>query len=370
MANSWGNYFKVTTFGESHGAGIGVIIDGCPAGLELHVEDIQKWLDRRRPGSGPLVSPRQETDQVKILSGIYHSKTTGASIAMIVENHDAQSQAYEAMQQVLRPGHANYTYWKKWNHFDPRGGGRASARETIARVCAGAVADKILKFFKIHICAYITQIGSIEFNPDLHSFWPTHESIGASPVRCPDASSSAEMVRLLESLIQEGDSIGGKVQASIRGLPSGLGEPIFDRFEAKLAQAMLSLPASKAFSMGDGFSCVQKKGSEFNDLFLQLDDSIQLASNHSSGTLGGITTGETVHFQVAFKPTSSIRKPQETCDLTGKSVILDWPNGFRHDPCVAIRACPVIEAMAALVTVDFLLAAGIDTMDQFQLRYH
>jgi len=304
-----GTIFRWMSFGESHGEGIGVVIDGCPSGLEISELDIQRDLERRKPGYNPLVSERKESDQVKMLSGLYQGQTTGAPLAMWVANKDIQPQAYEKNLDLLRPGHANYAYWKKWGHFDPRGGGRASARETIARVCAGAVARKWLERTGLKCHAFIRQIGTIEA---FHI--PTelsHNLIDSDPVRCPDAEASSKMQELLYNLKSEGDSIGGLVECWIDGAAQGIGEPPLGRVEALLSAAMLSLPASKAFSMGSGFECVLKKGSEFNDTYVSTNSGVKLASNHSSGTLGGITTGERIRFQVAFKPASTIRKEQK-----------------------------------------------------------
>lgn len=353
LGSTAGTLYRWTSFGESHGAGIGVVIDGCPAGLELCEADIQKDLDRRRPGQNDFVSERAEQDKLQILSGVYEGKTTGAPLAFWIQNKDANSGAYRASHDLLRPGHASFSYWKKWGHFDPRGGGRASARETIARVCAGSVARKWLERTGIRCHAFVRQIGSVvatHVPQELDSLL-----IDASPVRCPDKEASSSMQKLIGSLKEEGDSIGAVVECWIDNVPAGIGEPSLGRLEALLACAMLSLPASKGFSMGNGFDCALKKGSEFNDSFEAREGQVKPTSNHANGTLAGISTGERILFQVAFKPASSIRKEQITCDKQGNAQTLTWPDGFRHDPCVAIRACPVVEAMSYLVLIDLLL---------------
>jgi chorismate synthase len=353
LGSTSGTIYRWMSFGESHGSGIGVVIDGCPSGLELCENDIQPDLDRRRPGQNNFVSERGELDKVQILSGVFEGKTTGAPLALWVQNKDADSRAYQASQELLRPGHASFTYWKKWGHFDPRGGGRASARETLARVCAGAIARKWLERTGIRCYAFIRQIGQVAASELPQKL--NHSIIDASVVRCPDEKASSAMQALLAQLKEEGDSIGGVVECWIEGAPAGIGEPSLGRIEAHLAGAMLSLPASKGFSMGNGFDCALKKGSEFNDSFCLHEGGIRPSSNHACGTLAGISTGERILFQVAFKPASSIRKKQETCDKKGQSQTLSWPEGFRHDPCVAIRACPVVEAMSYLVLIDLLL---------------
>lgn len=361
--NRFGEHFCISSFGESHGVSVGVVVDGCPSGLDLQDSDIQAWLNRRRPGQSAYVSPRPEKDIVKILSGVYEGRTTGAPIAMIIQNEAARTVDYEAVQGLLRPGHANFSYWKKWEHYDPRGGGRASARETVARVCGGAIASKILEKKSISIVAFVRQIGHLRAQqiPTILS----SELIQQSLMRCPDPEVSEQMKRYLENLQQEGDSIGGVVETWIDGLPSGLGSPVFDRFDARLSYAMMSLPAARAFSMDDGFECAIRKGSEFNDSFAKQGSEVAPTSNHANGVMAGITTGQRLRLQVAFKPASSIRKPQTTCDHDGREGILDWTDGFRHDPTVVIRACPVVEAMIALVCIDFLMDRPCDQINTF-----
>lgn len=364
LGSTSGTLFRWMSFGESHGSGMGVVIDGCPSGLEISEAVIQKDLDRRRPGTSLFVSDRQESDRVQILSGVYEGKTTGAPLALWVANHDMQSKAYADNLSILRPGHASFTYWKKWGHFDPRGGGRASARETLARVCAGAIAKKWLERVGITTCAFIRQMGDIEAGSIPSKL--SCEDIDRDPVRCPDSEASARMQTLLFELKEQGDSIGAVIECWVDGLPAGLGEPSLGRIEALLACAMLSLPATKAFSMGEGFDCALKRGSEFNDGFEVNNGLVKPSSNNASGTLGGITTGERLAFQVAFKPTSSIRIEQKTCDLEGNEAMLSWPQGFRHDPCVAIRACPVVEAMVYLTLIDLILMRVKDHPDSIK----
>lgn len=307
MRNSFGQIFRITTWGESHGKAIGVVIDGCPSGLELSEEDINNELAKRAPGKHPLTSPRAEPDQGEILSGVFEGKTTGSPICILIPNKDIDSSKYEPIKDLIRPGHANYTYYKKYGIFDYRGGGRASARETACRVAAGAVAKKLLRGHGISVTA-----------------------------------SSLVDRGLIQQIMEEGDSIGGVVECKAEGLPIGLGEPIYQKMEALLAQAMLSLPASKGFEIGEGFQASKMKGSLHN----------QVASG---GTLGGISDGTLLVFRVAFKPTSSIAIPQETTTLTGEKAVLMLPKGSRHDPCVALRAAPVVESMCALVLADALL---------------
>lgn len=359
--NSFGKVFRITTFGESHGGMMGVVIDGCPSGLELHSDDFNTYMRRRRPGSGAFVSPRNEPDFVEIVSGVFEGKTTGAPLALLVRNVDAQSKAYEKSATLLRPGHAGYTFWKKWGHVDPRGGGRASARETVSRVCAGAVADKILKSLGIEVIAFIRSLGTICAENIAEKI--DRPSIEQSAVRCPDPSASALMEKELKSAALQGESLGAIVEGWIEGLPPGLGFPVFDRFHAVLSHGMMSIPAARAFSIGRGFEASFEQGSKWNDSFSFKEGSVGPATNRSAGVMGGITTGEKVIFQVGFKPTSSINMPQVTCNTKGESQTLEWKEGFRHDPCVAIRGVAVVEAMASLVTLDFLIQRPLDTLE-------
>lgn len=354
-SNSFGKIFKITTWGESHGKAIGVVIDGCPAGLEISETEINAALALRAPGKNPYTSPRTESDNAEILSGVFEGKTTGAPICILIPNKDVDSSKYEPIKDVLRPGHANYTYLEKYGIFDYRGGGRSSARETACRVAAGAIAKKILKHHGIEITAYIKQIGSIEAVINPNDFDLLRTLTYQSPVFCPDADATAAMKALIEKAKNEGDSLGGVIEFIAFSVPPGLGDPVYEKLEANLASAMLSLPATKGFEIGSGFQSVTMPGSEHNDLFFKESGKVQTETNHAGGTLGGISTGMPIIGRVAFKPTSSIMKPQETLTTSGEQASFQLPVGSRHDPCVAIRAVPIVEAMAALVLVDALL---------------
>lgn len=354
-SNSFGSIFRITTWGESHGKAVGVVIDGCPSGLAIDDADINAALALRAPGRNPYTSPRNESDRAEILSGVFEGKTTGAPISIIIPNCDADPSKYEPIKDMLRPGHANFTYLEKYGVFDYRGGGRASARETACRVAAGAVANKLLQTAGIEVAAYIKQIGSIEADVAQGLVALLRTSTYQSPIFCPDAEASGTMTALLEKTKVEGDSLGGIVEFIVTSLPAGFGDPVYEKLEAKLAQAMMSLPATKGFEMGAGFRSVGMRGSEHNDVFINDSGSILTSSNYAGGTLGGISTGMPVIGRVAFKPTSSIMKAQDTVTATGEKASLQLPQGSRHDPCVAIRAVPVVEAMAALVLADAFL---------------
>ena len=353
--NSFGTLFRITTFGESHGNAIGVVIDGCPAGLEINEDDINADLILRAPGKSPYTSPRKETDQAKILSGIFEGKTTGAPICILIPNHDHDSSKYFPIKDMLRPGHANFTYIEKYGIFDYRGGGRSSARETACRVAAAAVAKKLLQLNNIHIAAYIKQIGPIIAEINNTNTQQLREATYRSPVFCPDTDASQKMIAELNKIMAEGDSLGGIVEFIVNPIPAGLGDPVYQKLEANLAFAMMSLPASKGFEIGSGFQAALMRGSDHNDAFTSNDDHITTITNHAGGTLGGISTGMPVIGRVVFKPTSSIKKPQETVTNSGEKALYELPEGSRHDPCVTIRAVPVVEAMTALVLVDSLL---------------
>jgi chorismate synthase len=350
--NSFGTLFKITTWGESHGSGIGVIIDGCPAGLSLSVSDIQKELDRRRPGQSKIVTPRNEADRVEILSGVFEGITTGTPISLAVWNEDQKSKDYDMLKEKYRPSHADFTYDVKYGVRDPRGSGRASARETIGRVAAGAIAKKILKRAnKTEVLAYVKQVHTIQAKID-----PSKISLSAvesSPTRCPDPSAAKKMIALITQMQQEGDSVGGIIECVIRGVPAGLGSPVFEKLEARLAQAMLSLPATKGFEIGAGFAAVTLKGSQHNDALEIRGGKVRTATNFAGGTVGGISNGEDIIFRVAFKPTATIFKKQKTVTKNGKRTDIQMMG--RHDPCVLPRAVPMVEAMAALVLADELL---------------
>lgn len=352
--NSFGNIFRITTFGESHGLSIGVVIDGCPAGLEIEEADINQALKQRAPGQSAYTTPRKEPDVCKLLSGVFEGKTTGAPICILIANQDADTAKYEPIKDILRPGHANFTYLEKYGIFDYRGGGRASARETACRVAAGAVAQKLLEKSGVKMMAYIKQIGSIVATIDLGSEELEH-LISESPLFCPDPQASKEMGLNIIKAKEMGDSVGGVVEFLATSVPIGLGEPIYGKLEANLASAMMSLPASKGFEIGDGFQSVLSSGSQHNDLFTKHESQIKTETNHAGGIIGGISTGMPIIGRVAFKPTSSIMKPQTSLTIEGESVLFQLPEGSRHDPCVAIRAVPVVKAMLALVLADALL---------------
>lgn len=353
--NSFGTIFRITTWGESHGKAIGVVVDGCPAGLHLASGDINQELALRQPGKSPFTTPRTEKDEAEILSGVFEGKTTGAPISIIIYNKDADSSKYEPIKDLYRPGHANFTYLQKYGIFDYRGGGRASARETACRVAAGAIAKKLISHFGIEVLAYIRQIGNIQMpEPSYHK--ELRKKTYESPVFCPDPTSAKKMMEKLEKVKEAGDSLGGIIEGVALHLPVGLGDPVYEKLEAKLAQAMLSLPATKGFEIGSGFAAAHMLGSEHNDAFT-VDDKGEVSqeTNFAGGTLGGISTGMPLILRVVFKPTSSIKKKQKTVDTKGAKQEFQLPEGSRHDPCVAIRAVPIVEAMMALVIADSLL---------------
>lgn len=352
MSNTFGHLFRVTTWGEAHGAAVGVVVDGCPPGLELSEEDIQPELDRRRPGQSRYTTPRQEEDKVRILSGVFEGKTLGTPILMLVENRDVRPSEYEEMRTVFRPSHADYTYLAKYGHRDWRGGGRASARETVGRVAAGAIAKKLLRErLGVEIVAWVEQVHTIVARVEAESV--TLERVEASPVRCPDPEAAQRIMEAIEAARREGDSLGGIVACVARHVPPGLGEPVFDKLEADLAKACLSLPAAKGFEIGSGFRGVTMKGSEHNDPFIMKQGRIGTLTNFSGGVQGGISNGEPLFLRVAFKPTATIRKPQRTVDIYGQETTLEARG--RHDPCVLPRAVPIVEAMVALVLADHYL---------------
>jgi chorismate synthase len=349
MGNSFGQLFRISTWGESHGGGIGVVVDGCPPNLPLSEADIQPELDRRRPGQSDIVTPRKEADAVTIVSGVFEGRTLGTPIAMLVANTDARPGAYSEMREKFRPSHADYTYQAKFGIRNPEGGGRSSARETIGRVAAGAIARKILKLGGgVEIAAFVTRIHDIEA-PEQVEF-PSLAEIETSPTRCPDPETAARMVERIKLVRSEGDSVGGVIECRIRGVPPGLGVPVFDRLEADLAKAMLSLPATKGFEIGSGFAGSLMKGSEHNDHFVAREGRVRTSTNRSGGVQGGISNGEEVRFRVAFKPTATILQPQPTVDIHGEET--DLMGRGRHDACVVPRAAPIVEAMAALVLID------------------
>lgn len=354
-SNSFGNLFRITTWGESHGPAMGVVIDGCPAGLELTEEEILEALLRRRPGYSSYTSPRVEEDRPQLLSGLFEGRTTGAPISIVIWNRDVDSSKYEPIKDLLRPGHANFTYLAKYGIFDHRGGGRASARETVCRVAAGAVAKRLLTHYGITLVAYLRQVGEVVAGEVAGELPLLRQRVAESELFCPCATATLTMKERLAAVKREGDSLGGVVELVTSDLPVALGDPIYEKLEANLARAMLSIPASKGFELGSGFAAAKMKGSEHNDLFSSERERVVTQSNHSGGILGGISSGMPLCLRVAFKPTSSIMKPQPTLDLKGDKREIALPPGSRHDPCVAIRAVPVVEAMAALVLADALL---------------
>ena len=349
MGNTFGKIFQISTWGESHGPAVGVTIDGCPAGVPIDEEAIQAELDRRRPGQSDITTPRSEADRLEVLSGVFEGISTGAPILLMVRNKDARPQAYDHLKDVYRPSHADYTYQAKYGHRDHRGGGRSSARETIGRVAAGAIARRILADSAgVELVAYVRRIHDIEAAIDAASV--TRAAVESNAVRCPDSDAAEKMIERIKQLRKEGDSAGGLVELVARGLPVGLGEPVFDRLEADLAKAMLSLPATKGFEVGSGFDGTRLTGSAHNDAFYKDGDEVRTRSNNSGGVQGGISNGEDLVCRIAFKPTATINKEQETVSTSGEETVLKARG--RHDPCVLPRAVPIVEAMAALVLVD------------------
>lgn len=356
-SNQFGNLFRITTWGESHGKAIGVVIDGCPAGLPITAEEIDKELFYRRPGTSIYTSPRKEEDRVEILSGLFEGVTTGTPISLLIYNLNVDSTPYEKIRTLYRPGHAHFTYLEKYGIYDHRGAGRASARETTCRVAAGAVAKKLLLEFGIEVAAFVTQIGEIEAafpgNCDLDFL---REATRASSLYCPDKEAVVEMQKAILRAKEAGDSLGGIVEMRAEGLPPGLGDPIYEKLEASLAKGLLSIPACKGFEIGSGFAGTKMMGSEHNDRFeTNSEGAVVTATNHCGGVLGGISNGMPLTIRCAFKPPSSIRMKQKTLDLDKQKADFILPEGAKHDPCVAIRAVPVVEAMGALVLADALL---------------
>ncbi len=352
MGSSFGVLFRITTFGESHGPGLGVVIDGCPAQLALDVDAIQRELDRRRPGQSRLVTQRKEDDKVEILSGVLDGMTLGTPIAMLIRNADARSKDYEGVARAYRPSHADYTYDAKYGIRAIAGGGRASARETAGRVAAGAVAQQLLARHGITIVAWVDEVSGIKATVDEATI--TRDAVEINDIRCPDVPVAHEMIARIEKARKDGNSVGGVIRAIARGVPAGWGEPVFDKLEADLGKAMLSIPAVKGVESGSGFAGTLLTGSEHNDLFYKRDDgTIGTRTNHSGGIQGGISNGEPITLRVAFKPTATIMRPQDTVDRDGNAAVLE-PKG-RHDPCVLPRAVPIVESMIALVLVDHML---------------
>src|SRR5947207_3214191 len=353
MGNSFGQLFRVTTFGESHGGGIGVVIDGCPPKIEISQVDIQRELDGRRPGQSKIATQRQEEDRCEILSGVFDGKTLGTPIGILVRNKDARPQDYAEIAKKFRPSHADFTYEAKYGIRNWQGGGRASARETIGRVAAGAVARKILAdlFPGFELLTYVNHVYDVSATIDPADV--TLEQVEANAIRCPDPVAAEKMIAAIEKARADGDSLGGTITCVVHGIPAGLGEPVFDKLEADLAKAMLSLPASKGFEIGSGFAGTRMRGSEHNDAFEMRAGAVHTTTNHSGGVQGGISNGENILFRVAFKPTSTIAREQRTVTAAGEETTLAARG--RHDPCVLPRAVPIVEAMAALVLCDHAL---------------
>lgn len=350
--NTFGQLFRITTFGESHGGAVGVVIDGCPPNIEISEEEIQKDLDRRKPGQSAITSPRKEQDSIHILSGIVDGKTTGTPILLLAYNNDVKSEDYLHLKNLYRPGHADFTYQTKYGIRDYKGSGRASARETLARVAAGAIAKKYLKEkLGIEFLSYVERVGELKTNVDFNQV--TAKQIESNIVRCPDKNIAQKMIELIDQVRKEGDSIGGVIRGVIKQVPAGLGEPVFDKLPADLGKAMLSINATKGFEFGSGFEGTKMHGSQHNDSFYTENGTIKIRTNNAGGTLGGISTGETIYFRVAFKPVSTIRKKQQTITKDKKATELEAVG--RHDPCVLPRAVPIVDAMAALVIMDHYL---------------
>ncbi len=353
MSSQFGHLFRISTWGESHGGGVGVVVDGCPPHLELNEADIQRDLDRRRPGQSEIVTPRDEADQCRILSGVFEGRTLGTPIAVSVLNKDARPESYREMEHAFRPSHADYTYQAKYGIRNWQGGGRSSARETIGRVAASAIGKKVLAALcpGLEVVSYVRSIQHLhaEVNTDTVQFAEVESNI----VRCPDAAMAEQMISHIKAVRSEGDSVGGVVECVVRGVPAGLGEPVFDRLEADLAKGMLSLPATKGFEVGSGFSGTTLRGSEHNDAFYMAAGKVHTRTNRSGGVQGGISNGENIVFRVAFKPTATIFHSQQTVSPQGEDVELKARG--RHDACVLPRAVPMVEAMTVLVLVDHVL---------------
>lgn len=353
MGNTFGELFRITTFGESHGGGVGVVIDGCPPRIEISEAEIQRELDRRRPGQSKLTTQRKEEDRCEILSGVFEGKTLGTPIAILVRNKDARPEDYSEIAGKFRPSHADYTYEAKYGIRNWQGGGRASARETVGRVAAGAVARKILSVLypDFELVAYVTQIHDVTAKIERSTV--RTRDVEENVVRCPDAAVAKKMISLIEEIRDAGDSIGGVIECVARGVPPGLGEPVLDKLEADLAKAMLSIPAAKGFEIGSGFGATQMRGSQHNDAFETRAGKIRTTTNNSGGVQGGISNGEEIYFRVAFKPPATIALEQKTVTASNEETALAARG--RHDPCVLPRAVPIVEAMAALVLCDHAL---------------
>lgn len=355
--NTIGNIFRLTSYGESHGVAVGGVIDGCPAGIEVDFNFVQSELNRRRPGQSKITTPRKEDDTVEFLSGIHDGKTTGAPIGFAIRNENHHSSDYDNLKDLYRPSHADFTYTNKYGHRDHKGGGRSSARETIARCVAGAIAKLALKKLNIDITAYTSQVGGVKLDKMYTEY--DFSKIEDTPVRCPDAESAQKMIELIEEVKSKGDTIGGVITCVIKGTPVGLGEPVFGKLHAGLGSAMLSINAVKGFEYGDGFD-VNHRGSEVNDVFYNDNGKISTKTNHSGGMQGGISNGQDIYFRVAFKPVATILMHQNTVNKAGEEV--DLKARGRHDACVLPRAVPIVEAMAAMVILDYYLLSKKDRL--------
>ncbi|MEQ9304027.1 MAG: chorismate synthase [Marinoscillum sp.] len=353
MGNIFGKIFSITTFGESHGVAIGVTINGCPAGVPIDMSFVQSELARRKPGQSKIVTQRKEEDQVEILSGIFEGKSTGTPIALVIRNKDQKSKDYSHISEKFRPSHADYTYEKKYGIRDYRGGGRSSARETAARVAAGAIAKLMLKDLGITFHAYVSQVGDLAL--DKHYLDLDLSKTESNPVRCPDEAMALKMYDYIDQVRKDQDTVGGVVTGVITGVPTGLGEPVFDKLHAELGKAMLSINAVKGFEYGSGFEGIKMRGSAHNDAFYTEDGMVKTRTNHSGGIQGGISNGQDIYFNVAFKPVATIMQDQDSIDKEGNATTVSGKG--RHDPCVVPRAVPIVEAMAALVIADFYLIA-------------
>lgn len=352
-ANSFGTLFKLTSFGESHGAAIGGIIEGCPAGLKIDIDFVQQELNRRKPAQSHITTQRKESDTVEFLSGIFEGVSTGTPIGFIIKNEDQQSKDYAHLKESYRPSHADFTYEQKFGLRDYRGGGRSSARETACRIVAGAIAKLFLKEKNISVHAFVKQVGEIKLEKNFDELDLSKTESNA--VRCPDEKTATQMISYIEELKKQGDTIGGIIQCAIQNVPAGLGEPVFDKLHAVLGHAMLSINAVKGFEIGSGFNSVHFKGSQHNDEFISTSSGIKTKTNHSGGVQGGISNGMSIYFNVAFKPVATIMQTQKSINKQGEEILLEAKG--RHDPCVLPRAVPIVESMAALVIADFMLLA-------------
>jgi chorismate synthase len=360
LSNSFGQLFCITTFGESHGPFIGAVIDGCPAGLYIDQAFVQSEMNKRKPGQSAITTDRKEDDIVEIISGVFEDYSTGAPITILIRNQDHRSSDYDQLKDVYRPSHADYTWEKKYGIRDHRGGGRTSARETAARVAAGAVAQLLLKHSGIEILSFVSQVGSVKINKSYKDL--DFSTIENNAIRCPDVDAAKEMISLIEEVKAKGDTIGGTVSCVVKNTPIGLGNPVFNKLQATLAHAMLSINAAHGFDYGDGFDAINKRGSEQNDVFITgSDNTITTSSNHSGGIQGGLSNGQDIFFRVLFKPVSTLQLEQNTVNNQGESTAIN-PKG-RHDPCVLPRAVPIVTAMASLVLADHLLLNKTSRLD-------